>query len=77
MKASEAYQSYLVRLWRHPGEDRAPEPGQASQDWHGEIEHIQSGQRWMFTTLDELLAFWRRQLCEAEAPQKYGAPEKE
>jgi len=35
-------------------------PEQAT-GWQGEVEHIQSGQRWTFSTLDELLGFLRRQ----------------
>ena len=35
-------------------------------DWHSEVEHIQSGQRWTFSTMDELLDFLRR---EAEEPE--------
>ena len=47
----EEYTSFLVRLWRdHPGSD-----GPAC--WHGEIEHVQTGARWSFSTLEALLAF--------------------
>ena len=47
----EDYMSFLVRLWRaHPGNDQPCE-------WHGEIEQIQTGTRWSFCTLGELLAF--------------------
>ena len=35
-------------------------------DWHSQVEHIQSGQRWTFNTMDELLDFLRR---EAEEPE--------
>ena len=35
-------------------------------DWHSEVEHIQSGQRWTFNTMDDLLDFLRR---EAEEPE--------
>jgi hypothetical protein len=46
----EAYVSFLVRLWRgqHDNDHR--------DDWHGEIEHIQYGTRWCFTTHAELIA---------------------
>jgi hypothetical protein len=56
------YASFLVRLWR-TGEAGPPE---ASGDWQGEVEHIQSSQRWTFDTLDELLRVLRRQLGAAE-----------
>jgi hypothetical protein len=47
----EDYESFLVRLWRdHPGYD-------GRGGWRGEIEHIQTGTRWSFSTLGDLLAF--------------------
>jgi hypothetical protein len=51
------YLSFLIRLWREP----TLELPEAAADWQGEVEHIQSGQRWTFSTLDELLGFLRRQ----------------
>jgi hypothetical protein len=36
-------------------------------DWQGEIEHIQSGRRRSFDTLDELLSLVRLLLEEPEA----------
>jgi hypothetical protein len=57
----EDYKSFLVRLWRdHPGDDR---PG----DWHGEIEHVQTGARWSFSTLCELLAFLHQAVVVPDA----------
>jgi hypothetical protein len=48
---SEDYMSFLVRLWRD-------QPGNVQYcDWHGEIEHIQTGARWSFSTLETLLIF--------------------
>jgi len=44
--------SYLIRLWR----DALPAPTPAPE-WHCEVEHIQSGQRWSFETADALIAF--------------------
>jgi hypothetical protein len=47
----EGYMSFLVRLWRdHPGNDQWG-------DWQGELEQIQTGARWSFSTHSELLAF--------------------
>ena len=48
---SEAYMSFLVRLWRDP---LAIEQ---LHGWHGEIELIQTGTRRSFCTLGELFAF--------------------
>jgi hypothetical protein len=53
------YVSYLIRLWR----ESRPDLPETSADWQGEIEHIQSGQRWIFGTLDELLSLLRRQVA--------------
>ena len=65
VSATTRYASFLVRLWR---EDDPQRPGRLG-DWQGEVEHIQTGQRWTFTTLDELLGFLRRQ---AEEPGAVG-----
>jgi hypothetical protein len=47
----EAYESFVVRIWRKPAANTG-EP-----QWCGEIEQIQSGVRWGFSTLTDLLAF--------------------
>jgi len=52
------YLSFLIRLWREPS---LPAP-ELTPDWHAEIEHIQSGQRWTFDTLHEVLEFLRSQV---------------
>ena len=58
------YVSFLVRLWREPGQESpAPPTG-----WHSEVECIQTGQCWTFDTLDELLEFLRQQAQEFAAP---------
>jgi hypothetical protein len=57
-----AYVSFLIRLWR----ERSLEHPEEVADWQGDIEHIQTGQRWTFGTLDELLSFLRRQVEDAE-----------
>jgi hypothetical protein len=61
------YASFLVRLWR--AED--PKWPARFGDWQGEVEHIQSGQRWTFVRLDELLGFLRRLV---EEPGTSGCP---
>jgi hypothetical protein len=51
------YASFLIRLWRESGGDaEAPPAG-----WQSEIEHIQTGERWSFNSLEQLLDFLRRQ----------------
>lgn len=56
----EDYMSFLMRLWRdHPGNDQLGR-------WHGEIEQIQTGTRWSFCTLGELLAFLQQLMVESQ-----------
>ena len=55
MAPSIQYASFLIRLWREEGADLVERP----VDWQSEVEHIQTGERWSFGTLDELLAFLR------------------
>lgn len=56
MSTSIEYASFLVRLWRAPVLE-----GERARSWHGEVEHIQSGRRWTFDTLNEVLTFLRQQ----------------
>jgi hypothetical protein len=51
------YASFLLRLW---SESSLPASAPAP-DWHAEIEHIQSGERWTFDSLEELLEFLQQQ----------------
>lgn len=57
MAPSIQYASFLIRLWREEGTDAAG----AAIDWQSEVEHIQTGERWSFGSLDELLAFLRQE----------------
>jgi hypothetical protein len=59
------YVSFLIRLWREKSLERPEEV----TDWQGEVEHIQTGRRWTFDTLDELLEFLRRQVAAQERGQ--------
>ena len=52
----KTYISFVVRMWR----DKTDPSAKAGIDWRSEVEHIQSGQRWTFDTLDELLDFLRQ-----------------
>lgn len=58
------YVSFLVRLWREP----ASELPEQTAGWQGEVEHIQSGERWTFDGLDQLFASIRRQVEGAVDP---------
>lgn len=46
----DQYASFLVRLWR----SAEPASGELTDDWRGEVEHIQSGRRWTFASATEL-----------------------
>jgi hypothetical protein len=56
------YASFLLRLWRSdaPEGTAPPKPG-----WQGEVEHLQTRQRWTFGSLEELLRMLHHQLEEA------------
>jgi hypothetical protein len=56
MNEPATYMSFLVRLWREPSQESAVPPA----GWNSEVECIQTGQRWTYSTLDELLDFLRR-----------------
>lgn len=58
MPISIEYTSFLIRVWREQNPEREEPPA----DWCGEVEHIQTGQLWTFSTLDELLGFLHRQV---------------
>ncbi len=67
MTTPTIYVSFLIRMWR----EQNPGQPESAADWHSEIEHIQSGRRWVFNTLDELLVFLRQQ---AENPDVLRPP---
>jgi hypothetical protein len=68
MNEPATYMSFLVRLWREPSQESAVPPA----GWNSEVECIQTGQRWTYSTLDELLDFLRRQAEELAAPSRLG-----
>ena len=70
MSMSVEYASFLIRLWREVSADATA----SLTDWCSEVEHIQSGQRWTFGSLDELLDFVRQ---KAEEPGASGQSERD
>lgn len=58
------YASFLIRLWRQTSPLSPDHPA----DWQSEVVHIQSGQRWRFEALDDLLVFLRMQPGVLETP---------
>lgn len=55
------YASFLIRLWRE-----TTVACDVSRDWHSQVEHVQTGERWTFQTLDELLEFLRQEVDNME-----------
>lgn len=47
----EPYTSYLVRFWQEA------EEGGAEACWRGEIESIQTGQKWQFARPEKMFRF--------------------
>lgn len=58
MPSSIQYASFLIRLRRETG----AEADHLTTDWHCEVEHIQSGLRWTFDTVAQLLDFLRHRV---------------
>jgi hypothetical protein len=59
-----AYASFLIRMWRETSPDTLPDmPACRAQ-----VEQIQTGQKWGFDDLNDLLAFLRRRWEEIESP---------
>jgi hypothetical protein len=63
----EEYVSFVVRIWRN--QSSSEQPGR----WCGEIEHIQSGVRWRFCTLTELLNFLQQAASISDTTMKPSA----
>ncbi len=63
VRDAEAVVREMARVLKREAGAGTPEPPVA---WHGEVEHIQSGRRWAFGTVDELLAFLRKQADGSE-----------
>ena len=61
--SSIEYASFLLRLWR----ETIADGGDVTGAWHIEVEHIQTGERQDFSTLDELVAFLRQKTENAAA----------
>lgn len=56
------YNSFLVRLWQEAGVDTPVIS-------HGEVELIQTGQKWEFTNFDRLFEFLQLQILEMPPAQ--------
>lgn len=47
----------------------SPELPEQAAGWQGEVEHIQSGRRWTFDGLDQLITSVPRQVEGSEEPE--------
>lgn len=52
------YASYLVRIWKTFDQEH----GNPKDEWHGELECIQSGQVWKFECPDSFFTSLREQI---------------
>jgi hypothetical protein len=59
-RPSEHYLSLIVRIWWKEKESR-----DADDDWRSEVEHIQSTERWNFSSLGDLEGFLEKFLNQA------------
>ena len=57
MAAYLQYASFLIRLWWLASQPEDGTPGAM----HSEVEHIQSGRSWRFSTLEQLMTFLTQQ----------------
>jgi len=62
MTPSIQYASFLIRFWNQT----AVEPPFPASDWHSEVERIQTGEVWTFSSPEELLDFLRQQTEKSE-----------
>lgn len=63
MSPAIEYASFLIRLWR----EQDPAGSQSGNGWHIEVEHVQSGQHWIFDTVDGLTDFFAEQTGPSDA----------
>ncbi len=58
----QPYASFVVRIWREPGDPPA---------WRGSIQHVQSGHKCYFQSLDRPIAFIEEILKETEDARRW------
>jgi hypothetical protein len=58
-----SYYSFLLRLWRAEGKHQV--------EWHSQVDHLATGRRVTFDTLEKLLDFLRVQTSD-RLPDKGG-----
>jgi hypothetical protein len=64
----DLYRSYLIRFWR---ESISHDPEVC---WRGEVESVQTGQKWQFSDLRDMLRFIQKkvELPSSNNPDKSG-----
>ena len=66
----QQYASFLIRIW---GSKEPDAPG--SNELHGEVEHIQTGQSLMFNSLEELWALVLQWAATLGSPPEHAPAE--
>ena len=61
----DAYQAFLLRLWRVPY--------QGKWQWRASLESPRTGERQLFASLPQLFAFLSER-CDRQVPESPGAP---
>jgi hypothetical protein len=63
----------MVRIWR---ERNLIHPEQFDGDWQGEIEQVQTGERWSFESVNALLTFLHDRMEDLEGahPERSNVP---
>ncbi|HEY64161.1 MAG TPA: hypothetical protein G4O02_06275 [Caldilineae bacterium] len=72
MMTSPTYISFLIRVWR----EGDPDHPEITGDWRAEVEHIQSGRRWQFDTLEDLARWLVDPLTAIEGESEPGGAER-
>lgn len=62
----DAYQTYVLRLWRVPYKGK--------WQWRASMESPRTSERQVFAGLEQLFAYLREK-CNSQVPQSRGAPD--
>jgi hypothetical protein len=58
------YASFLIRIWNSTCQDS----GKSQEEWHGELECIQSGQSWNFKCPEAFFTVLQEQVEKVGSP---------
>lgn len=68
---NSTYLSFILRIWRERDLERPDSP---LGEWQGEVEHIQTGERRSFNSIDAVVDFLRAQVVESGQMSPSRAP---